>query len=479
MGGAAALAQWSAFVDAGGMRTAAIVGCLVLGAGCSDRVAMTEPGATSTGEASTSEGASGSGTGVVPTSGAPTSEGSSGGTESSGSPVSASSDGSESSSGGSSSGGSEGSSESGSEGGSESTDGPVSGCASACDRTSTHDGNILIEPGDATDWLKCVTRVTGDVLINGDVDAAGLAGLADLRQVDGDFAILSNAVLTDLSPVACLRTVNGWLRLSFMPLLTNLAGLEGLEFVRQLQLRATAVANVDEPLALKGVAKIDLFDNPELEELGAVEGWEIASDEIVLQMGNNPKLKDLLGFAGLLAQAGPEVEVAVQVFDSPGMTSLKGLEAMTHGHLVLSGLVKVADLEPLANLTTAGSVTMSDMPLLTSLHGLHNLKSVGGTFSLGACTNGGPDSPGMDGLKDLQGLDSLTQVSAFGLANNKAMTGLGGAPKLTTVQWFEAVGNSMLKQPAVDAFLAQLDMAPDLQCFGGWNQCECFQVLPW
>jgi hypothetical protein len=69
--------------------------------------------------------------------------------------------------------------------------------------------------------------------------------------------------------------------------------------------------------------------------------------------------------------------------------------------------------------------------------------------------------------------------AAFGLANNKAMVGLGGAPKLTAVQWFEAVGNSMLKQPAVDAFLAQLDVAPDAQCFGGWNQCACFEVLPW
>lgn len=342
-----------------------------------------------------------------------------------------------------------------------------------------HEGNLLIEAGEGTDGLKCVTRVTGDVTIHGDVDAAELAGLVDLQQVDGDLMISDNALLADLAPLACLKAVNSRLLLSFLPALSDLSGLSGLEVVRHFHLRATGVAGLGGLPALKGVAGIDLFDNPVLVDLEALAGWEIAADEFVVQVGGNPLMTDLGGFAGPLTQAGPEVGVAVQVFDSPGLTSLAGLEGLTHGHLTLSGLPLLADLEPLAQFTAAGSVSLSGLPLVSTLHGLHNLESVVGILAIGECANGGPDSPGMDALVDLTGLDALTVVAAFGLANNEALVGLGGAPKLKGVNWLEAVGNPKLTPGAFAEFVAQLDAPPDEQCHGDWNQCSCFQILPW
>lgn len=432
---------------------------LVLVVGCSDRVALSETG---TGEAS------GTDTGVAATSGAPTSEvltsealtgdGSSG-AQLSGTSTDAMSTGSGESS--------------------ASTGAPLEGCASACDRTSMFVGNINIGPGDDTGWLKCVTLVVGDVFISGDVDAAGLAGLADLDTIAGGLTISDNQVLADLAPLACLRGVSTSLQLNAMPALTDLSALAGLVDLRQIVVRATGVASLPGLPALTGVEAIALFDNPELVDLGELAGWTIASDYFSLTIAGNAALASLVGAEGLLAQADGSVDVAVQILDSPALTSLAGLEMLTHGHLTLSGLPLVTELEPLAQYQHAGSLTLSGLPLLASLHGLHNLADVAGLFVLGDCLKVGPEVDGMDGLVDLGGLDALTKVSDFGIANNDGLVALAGAPLLHQVNSLTVVENDKLTQAALDAFVAQLDQVPGDLCFGAWEMCSCFEILPW
>lgn len=336
----------------------------------------------------------------------------------------------------------------------------------------------MIEPGNPTDWLQCVTRVTGNVKIHGDIAAEALAGLADLQEVDGDLTVSGNALLTELSPLACVRTVGGSFELRFVPGVTELSGLAEIDSVFRFNLRETAVASLDTMPALARVSYIDLHDNPELSDLSALAGWKVDNQSLTIRIVGNPKLADLSGFAGLLGQAGANITVAVKLASAPGLTSLKGLEAMTHGDLSIRDLPAIVDLEPLANYVQAGTIVLNEMPLVSSLHGLHNLETVSGQLVLGDCLNGGSNGGGMDGLVDLSGLDGLKVVGGLGIANGVALVGLDGAPMLQAVNYLELVGNPKLKQAAVDELVAQLNMAPAAQCFGDWNKCECFDVMP-
>lgn len=453
------------------MRTWTIGVGLVLAVGCSERVALSETGATSTGEASATDTASGA-TGEPPTSGGPTSETGveSTGGESSGTSAPGTSTGALSTS------GADTSTSAGDTSGS--TGAPLEGCASACDRTSMHVGNINIAAGDDTEWLKCVNVVVGDIFVDGAVDAGALAGLVDLQVLAGVLTINDNPVLTDLGPLACLRSA-GEVQILGAPALTDMSALAGLEDTRLIFLRATGLTALPELPALTGLQRLMLFGNPALTDLTGAGTWKISSDEFALAVRDNQVLADLVGVEGLFAQADDTSLLAVEVYDSPALTSLAGLETLTHGDLVLRGLPGLTELEALAGYVHAGSVTLSGMPGLGSLHGLHNLQDVSGLFELGDCLSVGPGVDGMDGLVDLSGLDALVKVAAFGVANNDAMVGLGGAPKLQQVGLLAVMENDLLPQAAVDALVAQLDQAPGNLCFGDWEMCSCYELLPW
>ena len=128
--------------------------------------------------------------------------------------------------------------------------------------------------------------------------------------------------------------------------------------------------------------------------------------------------------------------------------------------------------------STYRNMPLNGMPLVSSLHGLHNLETVSGQLVLGDCLNGGSNGGGMDGLVDLSGLDALTVVGGLGVANGVALVGLDGAPMLQAVTYLELVGNPKLEQAAVDELVAQFTMAPAALCFGDWSECECFGLMP-
>jgi len=320
--------------------------------------------------------------------------------------------------------------------------------------------------------------VVGDIFVDGAVDAGALAGLVDLQVLAGVLTINDNPVLTDLGPLACLRSA-GEVQILGAPALTDMSALAGLEDTRLIFLRAPGLTGLPELPALTGLQRLMLFGNPALTDLTAAGTWKISSDEFALAVRDNPVLADLVGVEGLFAQAKDTSLLSVEAYDSPALTSLAGLETLTHGDLVLSGLPGLTELEALAGYVHAGSLTLSGMPGLGSLHGLHNLQDVTGLFELGDCLSVGPGVDGMDGLVDLSGLDALVHVAAFGVANNDAMVGLGGAPKLQQVGLLAVMENAKLTQAAVDALVGQLDQAPGNLCFGDWEMCSCYELLPW
>ncbi len=359
------------------------------------------------------------------------------------------------------------------------TDEPPAACARDCARFKTHQGDLLLGPGSDTDAFTCVTRVTGQLWIDGDIESSALAGLSDLAIVDDLISITGNDVLTDLAPFACLREARKGVLINNLPALTDISALSGLRVTPSFALRFTGVTALHAaPPDFAGTSRIDLTGNPALVDLQGLASWTVAQQFLHLTIDDNAALTDLGGIAGLITGADEADTLAIGLSKLPALTSLAGFEPLTKGTVGFADLPLISDLQPLSQLVQAGGVALSGMPLVTSLDGLAQLKTVG-VLTIGQCINGGPDTPGMDGLTSLAGLESLTNIWDLGIANNPGLISLAGAPKLASVTTMELVGNPQLTQTAVDAFTAQLDMDPENACFGDWGECFCFEVMPW
>lgn len=337
-----------------------------------------------------------------------------------------------------------------------------------------HDGPLTLDSPASTDEFACmISVINGDLTITGDVDAAALAGLRNLRSVPNGVQIEFNAALTDLSPLACLEEVGG-LSLFNAPNLTDTAALAGLKALGGVQFHGTGILAAPTFATDMEIGSVRFQNNPALVDLGPLAAWK-ASDGAWIEVAGNANLLDLVG-VGALAASNPSF-VQVRVIDNPKLASLAGLEPMTTGNLWLQDLPQVQDLGPLANLTESAEIALFGLPQVETLHGLHNLTAAD-TLIVGDCVSQELGTPGMDALVDLAGLDALTSVGTLALANNANLVALSGAPKLAAVNYIVAVGNPMLAPATVDAFAASFAAEPGT-CVEGWDVCACFEFLPW
>ena len=228
-----------------------------------------------------------------------------------------------------------------------STGEPVVDCLSRCDRTTTLDGDLIVFKGDDTTWLQCVTHVTGNVNLFGDLAPSALANLADLQHVGGEINVTSNELLTDLNMLGCLQTA-GTLTLQNLPGIDDLSPLAALEQVGRLSIIDTEITTLASLPTLKGVRGLHLTWNPGLVDLKGVEGWQITPDKFSLSVSGNDNLTSIAAVEPLLAQAAAADPLIVHLSTLTGLTSLAGLEPMTHGFLTLTDLPQIVDLEPLA-----------------------------------------------------------------------------------------------------------------------------------
>lgn len=438
---------------------------LVVPVGCVDRplqqTTSEQPPGTSTGEESeTGGGESGEGTdsGGPATGSMTTGGGTTGATSSTSTAGSSGSDvtteGVETnSSGGSSSGGG----------------GPPSSCGPPCAETWEHFGSLDVTG--ARD-LSCLTRVHGDLWLTEFSDLAVGATLGNLVQVDGRVEF-GHPDLTDLSMLGCLEQTE-WLIVQDSPQLVD-ASLPALKSARWIELEGTAMTALPTFAPdYQGIERLNLFNNPDLVDLSPGSGWQAASDTLMLVLDDNAKLTSLAGLGPLLAS--PTIDLQVQLTDHPALTSLAGLEDVTHATLYLAGLPALANLDALKKLSS-GSVTLIDIPKVTDLSGLSGL-TVADTLMIGDCINMG--SGGMDGLTSLAGLDNLTSAVMLAIANNKNMSSLTGAPKLTSLgNDLAVVNNPALSQDDFDQLMAQLTEPASDSCFGDWGECQCYEILPW
>lgn len=360
---------------------------------------------------------------------------------------------------------------------SESSTGGPSVCGPPCAQTWTHLGDLVIWPGAPTAEYECMDFVAGTLEITGNFDAAALAPLRNLRFTSG-LRIEYNDALTDLSSFECLEEATNNLVLYQVPALTDASALGKLRSASYVQIEQTALTGLPAFAPdFTGVENVYIRDNPAIVGISAMAGWgHLPGDYLAIQLDDNPVLTSLVGIEGPIAAAG-DATVAVQVTKAPKLASLAGLEAMTHGSLWLQALPKVPDLLPLEALTEGDNITLFGMPAVKTLQGLHNLVTTD-WLMIGDCMSGKPGSPGMDGLIDLSGLDSLTTAWSLSIANNANLGSLTGAPVLTMVNGLEAIENPKLTPAKVEEFVMTLAGMPDA-CVGGFDQCQCFEILPW
>jgi hypothetical protein len=299
------------------------------------------------------------------------------------------------------------------------------------------------------------------------------ATLGNLVQVDGTVQI-AHPELKDLSMLGCLEQAE-WLLVQDSPQLVD-ASLPALRIASWIELEGTGLAALPTfGPEYTGIERLQLFNNPALVDLSPGAGWPLSSGNLMVVMQNNAKLTSLAGLGPLLASPALE-DLQVQLVDHPALTSLAGFEGVTHATLYLADLPALPDLDALKQLSS-GSVTLIEIPKVTDLKGLSGLTTAD-QLMIGDCVNMG--SGGMDGLTSLAGLDNLTSVIMLAIANNDELSSLAGAPKLTGVPLSLAVvNNPALGQDDYDQFLAQLADTPSDDCFGGWDVCQCFEILPW
>lgn len=353
---------------------------------------------------------------------------------------------------------------------------PVPACPSNCESPVTLRGDLTIKPGDSTTDLICVTRITGNLTIDGDLDEAALINLSGLEQVDGVLRIQDNDVLTGLAPFGCLREVDEVLLLG-LPALVDVSALEGLEKLgsfRTILTGAPLPKLVGKPL---GLHRIELSSNPTLADLDALATWTGGADTFEVALFDMPALTDVSGLAALLADPAP-AERRIWFDGLPKLASLAGLEPVIAANwIVLEDLPLIADLGPLAKLESAGQLALIGMPLVKSLKGLGKVKTAQLLF-LGGCVNGWPESGGMAGLTSLAGLDALTSVEVLAVVNSAKIDSLAGAPALKAAQNVQIIADPQLVKADVDALIAQLGQAPMEQCFGDWDKCHCIEIIP-
>lgn len=337
-----------------------------------------------------------------------------------------------------------------------------------CPATWVHAGHLDLQPGaDLTPFI-CLGEVTGHFSLVGDFTAAELAVFANLRHT-ARFALGDNAVLTDLSAFACLETASQGIFLVGAPALADISALAGVTTASELELSDLAITAL--PPFAPGFGElhdITLIDLPHLTDLGPLAAANPGSS-LSIQITGAPALTSIAPLAGLIASNDGHASIFLSGLAT--LPSLDGLAALSDGVLVLRDLPQVQDLGPLADLVELQHLEITGLPKITALADLGNLEVVD-TFILGNC-DAGPDIPGMDGLVDLSGLDSLVNAHIFQIGGNQHLTALTGAPALHQSFAVWASDNPALTVADYDALLAQLD-EPAQGCFGNGNRsCTC------
>ena len=289
----------------------------------------------------------------------------------------------------------------------------------------TQTGEIMIYNNDSLTNLKGLNNLTScDIIgITSNDALTSLEGLNNLTTVKGELSIHDNRSLKTLEALSNLNQITGtaeigaggklWIQEN--PLLTSLTGLNNLETVQKIQ-----ISNNESLTSLSGLESITIID-----------GRNTNTSNYLQIVGNN-SLTSLNGLQNLTSLGYYDIASDtnsgdLQISNNPALENLTGLNSLSkiHSTLEINHNEKLISLEGLENLTIiGGSIVIGENNQMTSLNGLNNLSKTGlySNFYQSIWIYNNPLLSDLIALSSLQTIDD----SFIEIQNNPLLTSLHG-----------------------------------------------------
>jgi len=253
------------------------------------------------------------------------------------------------------------------------------------------------------------STLPGSLMISGP-DITNLAGLSDLKTVNGALVISSNPLLEGLEGLAGIEKIKGQLGVADNALLTSIDGLKNIDPLTIAFLKVTGNGT----LSVCGLANLCAYlaAGRQRDISGNLAGCSTAAD-FGCSYESCPTGDITFNTQSQIASFEQKyshcsiLQGSVYIQGS-GITDLSLLSFVQkiEGNLVIGG---------------PGSLATSNM---TSLQGLHNVRDIGGLVSIHLNVK----------LQSLDGLNGLRHVGgSFSVSNNDALQSLNSLPALETV----------------------------------------------
>ncbi|WP_437399568.1 fibronectin type III domain-containing protein [Flagellimonas lutimaris] len=244
--------------------------------------------------------------------------------------------------------------------------------------------NMEYYEGDITLYTQDDVNTFGEMCYSGVKGSLSIRGYADNSE---------SPKITDLSPLANLQEVTGFISIANNEALENLSGLEGLKRVGHLYLNS----------------------NKKLYSIEALSGLEEIYGEMTLYSNQDTE--------------------GIAINFCPALKSLEGLHNITSVvRLTIMSNDSLENLNGLRGLKTISvHATIEGNPLLTSMAGLNQLESVGHRLKIRQ----------LNSLVSLEGLEMLKIVGQFDIEVNESLISLSAISNLQSVDEFDIIGNNL------------------------------------
>jgi len=291
--------------------------------------------------------------------------------------------------------------------------------------------------------------IEGQVSIAG-FDITNLDGLQQITSIGEYLSISNNPVLTDLSGLNNVVSING-LVVTENASLTDLNGLNQLDSIR-------FTVSINQNPALTTISGLNnlryvgtdfyIDNNSVLTNLNGLGGLHFIGGNF--DFGINPSLSSLSGLTQLSKIGG-----FLRVTNYTPVTSFSGLENLISVGGLLIGNTPITNFEGLNNLKTiTGDLYIGEHTMLTSLSGLENLESIGGGMAIGK----------NHVLTNLSPLSNLSAVGSYlAIYENPALMSLSGLEFISTITgMLEIKDNAQLSDCAIYTVCNHLSNLPNL-----------------
>jgi hypothetical protein len=240
-------------------------------------------------------------------------------------------------------------------------------------------GRLAIFGSDITDLtpLSCLKIIEGELSIDNAINLTNLEGLNRLQTVGGDVKISNNLALTDIDDLEKLSEVGGRLSIFDNLVLSSIQGLGNLEL-----LGGDLTINENDALQsliglnrLNSVNTINIVGNDALFSLNGLN--QLSSAPILLNINNNESLRNINSLSSLTTVG------SLEILRSPLLENIDGLQSLSEvtGKLRIFLNNSITNLDGLAQVTTIGDELMiGSNAQITNLDGLNNLNTLSGAL---------------------------------------------------------------------------------------------------